>query len=173
MYEEKQLFGVVKGNMVKEVESYTHELYNRAISYINNEALPTGAFKNLKWGENIPSTPEMTFESLMKKRQLGEALVWKCVMLEADRMTNQHEALNVGKDAINVKRRLIIHLEILKDQVTEMVEQTDFGFLEHMDIDEIRTELIKAYKEEDIPAIIFYICSYSLHMQMRKISGVD
>jgi hypothetical protein len=64
-------------------------------------------------------------------------------------------------------------MEMIKDQVSEMVEETDFGFLEHMNIEEIKNELSNAYASKDISAIIFYICAYSLHLQMKRISGAD
>lgn len=173
MYEETRPFGVVKDNMIAEVESYIEELYNRSISYIDNDAIPSGAFRNLKWGETLPDVPERTYEGAMKKRDLARAIVWKCVGIEAERMPSQNQPLDIGPNGQLLKQRIVVVYEMIKDQVEEMIDQTDFGFLEYMQVDEIKQELVKAYQEQDIAAIVFYICAYSIHMQTKMIAGVD
>jgi hypothetical protein len=150
MYKENRPFGIVKDSMVQEVESYTDQLFDRGIIYLKNS--------------QQTDDPEAMFDMAMKKRELDNALVWKSAI---------REELPDLSDHRRIQQRLVILLEMIKDQVMEMVEQTDFGFLENMDVNVVRKEIGNAYNEHDISAIIFYICATSLHMQMTKISGID
>jgi hypothetical protein len=150
MYEKNRPFGVIKDNMVVEVESYTDELYDRAMTYLQSATASIDT--------------EHMYTICMQQKKLAEALIWKCAMREDTQNLN---------DKIRIRQRLVMYLEMIKDQVNEMIEETDFGFLEHMGIEELRKELNSSYDEQDVAAIIFYVCASSLRMQMARISGID
>lgn len=154
MYEENRPFGVVKDNMSAEVESYIDDLLSRSASFA-------------RLGDT--SDPENKYQQYMKERNLTAAIACKAMYIEQLRA----EADGRPFDGNGIKQRLVIIGQMIKDDVDDLVQNTDFGFLEHMDVEEIKQELARSYAEQDIAAIVFYICAYSLHMQMRKISGVD
>ena len=157
MYEENRPFGVVKDNMSAEVESYIDDLLSRSASFV-------------RLGDT--NDPESKYDIYMKERNLPAALACKALYNEYLRAEADGRTFVVGDGTI-IKQRLIIIGQMIKDDVDELIQNTDFGFLEHMDMEEIKQELACSYAEQDIPAIVFYICAYSLHMKMRKISGVD
>jgi hypothetical protein len=146
-------FGIVKDNMIVEVESYINDLLSRASKFI----------------QSINTDPEILYNQYMQQRNLPAALASKAVYVEQLRA----EADGKPIEANRIDRRLVIIGQMIKDDVDELVQNTDFSFLESMKGDIIRKELTSAYQEHDIPSIVFYVCAYSLHSQMKRISGID
>ena len=157
MYEENRPFGVVKDNMIVEVESYVDDLLSRA-------------FEFLKSGDT--NDPENKYQQYMQQRNLPAAIAYKAIYIENLRAEADGRVFTIG-NGDGIKQRLVIIGQMIKDDVDELIQNTDFGFLEHMELSDIQKELAAAYQENDITAIIFYICAYSLHMQMKKISGIE
>jgi hypothetical protein len=149
---ENRPFGIVKDNMIAEVESYVNDLLSRASKFVPNVA-----------------DPEHMYDQYMQQRNLPAALACKAVYAEQLRAESDGRPFDVKR----VDQRLVIIGQMIKDDVDELVQNTDFSFLEHMDVDTIRKELANAYQEQDLPAIVFYISAYSLQNQMKRISGVD
>jgi hypothetical protein len=154
MYEENQPFGIVKDSMKAEVESYVDDLLSRAMSY-------------LRLGDT--QDPKNQYMQHMAERNIPSALACQAVY---------NAQLRAESDGVEctpqfIKARLIIISEKLKDDAIDLVQTNDLGFIESMSIEEVQQQLSQAYVEYDMPAIVFYVCAYMLHMKMRKISGVD
>lgn len=171
MDEDRKPFGIVEDSMKSEVESYMDDLLSRAVDYLQNEAIPAGMLKGLD-ADNVPSTPENTYASCIEKRNLPAALVWKSIIIETLRAEANGQKFEDANGAA-IKRRLIILIQMIKDDVDDMIAGTDFGFLESMSIEELKHELSKAYEEDEIPVIVFFVSAYLLKQKLSRISGVD
>lgn len=170
MEEVRKPFGIVAETMKEEVESYLNDLLSRSITYIHQELIPNKMAADLDDG-NIPSTPENTYASVMQKRNLPAALVWKSVLIQSLRA--EADGIVYRPNEQSLKQRLIILLQMIQDDVNDMIDNTDFSFIETLSDDEVKHELAKAYEEDDIPAIVFFIATYMLKQKMGKIGGVD
>ena len=154
MYEENQPFGIVQDSMKAEVESYMDDLLSRALSHI-------------RLGDT--QDPETQYNQHMDSKNIAAALgCWAVYKAQL-----RAESDGVACTDRDIKQRLIIIGEQIKDDAIDLIQNNDLGFIESMSIEEVQQQLAQAYAEHDMPAIVFYVCAYMLHMKMRKISGVD
>jgi hypothetical protein len=160
MYEDRRPFGIIKDTMIAEVDSYLNELTDRASAYISDELTSLVA--------SSESSAEQMFRNSMGSRNVAAAIVWKAVtteLLRSDSETVPDEDL--------LYKRVVILTHFIKDEVTDIIDNTDFSFLETLSDDELKNELNKSFQEMEVPAIVFFISVYSLKNQLSKISGHD
>ena len=138
MYEENKPFGIVQDSMKAEVESYIDDLLSRAMSHIR-----LGDMQN----------PETQYNHHMTHKNIAAAL--GCLAVYKAQL--RAEADGVPCTDRDVKQRLIIIGEQIKDDAIDLVDVNDLGFIENMSIAEVQQQLSLAYEEHDIPAVIFYV----------------